>query len=98
MVSEGALAVNPTNPSGPFSGSHPQLTSLVFPSPPVSLPMNRLFLFTTLIPGEQRLLIPTCDLRGWSCRPEGNTSPASRAGTRMLSWSPPGAHVTWVQL
>lgn len=29
MVVEGALVINPTNPSGPFSGSHPWPTSLV---------------------------------------------------------------------
>lgn len=30
MVIEGALVINPTNPSGPFSGSHPWPTSLVW--------------------------------------------------------------------
>lgn len=109
MVIEGALVINPTNPSGPFSGSHPWPTSLVWeetnfwrklwvPSPPPSVPTNRLFLFTTPVPGEQRLLIRTCDLRGRSCRPGRNSSPAGRAGAGMLSWSPPGAHVTGVQL
>lgn len=64
MVGEGVLAINPDNPSGPFSGSHPWLTSLMWeetnfwrklwvPSPPPSLPTNKLFLFTTPISGEQ---------------------------------------------
>lgn len=30
MAGEGALAINPDNPSGPFSGSHLWLTSLMW--------------------------------------------------------------------
>lgn len=109
MAREGALAINPETPRGPFPGFQPWLISLVWeeadfwrklwvPSPPPSLPTNRPFLFTTPVPRGQRLLIPTRDLRVWSCRLGGNSSPASPVGTRMLSWSPPGAHVTRVQL
>lgn len=64
MISDGALAIIPENPRGPFSGSHPWLTSLLWeethfwrklwvPSPPPSLPTNKLFLFTTPISGKQ---------------------------------------------
>lgn len=53
---------------GPLTGLPAWDTSfwrkLWYPVLPPRLPTNRLFLFTTLLPGEQRLLIPTCDLRG----------------------------------